>query len=209
MSASDNEIRPLIERATGGEDSAMAELFERYRPQLKKMVRVRLNQQLHGRVDESDVVQDAYLEAARRLNDYAAGPRAPFFLWLRKITGQRLVDVHRRHLGAQARDARLEVALHRGRAPMATSVSLAAVLLGGLTSPTQAAVKAEMRLALQEALSGMSDLDREILSLRHFESLTNGEAAEELGIEPTTASKRYLRALQRLKVILEDLGIVE
>ena len=132
-----------------------------------------------------------------------------FFLWLRKITGQRIIDVHRRHLGTQARDVRAEVSVHRGRAPMATSVSLAAALLGGLTSPTQAAAKAELRLALQNALAAMEPFDREILSLRHFESLSNKEAAAELGIEQDAASKRYLRAVRRLKVILEDLGIVE
>ncbi len=192
---SEDDLRSLIDRARGGEEDAMSELFEKFRPWLKQMVRVRMNQHLHGRVDESDVVQDAYLEAARRFDEYATEPQAPFFLWLRKITGQRLVDVHRRHLGAQARDARLEVALHRGRAPLATSVSLAEVLLGGLTSPTQAAEKAEMRLALQDALSSLSQLDREILSLRHFESLTNGEVAEELDIEPSAASKRSGRRL--------------
>lgn len=204
-----NEVQPLLDRAVRGEESAISELFERYRPRLKKMVRARLNQLLHGRVDESDVVQEAYLEAVRRLNEYAENPRAPFFLWLRKITGQRLIDLHRRHLGAQARDARLEVVLHRGRAPKATSISIAAALLGQLTSPTQAALKAERQLALQEALSSMDDLDREILTLRHFESLSNGEAAEELGIETSAASKRYIRALQRLKLILEELGGID
>ncbi|MCG8648575.1 MAG: sigma-70 family RNA polymerase sigma factor [Pirellulales bacterium] len=187
----------------------MSELFERYRGRLKKMVRARLNRQLYGRVDESDVVQDAFLDAARRLNDYASDPRAPFFLWLRKITGQRLMDVHRRHLGVQGRDARVEVSLHQGQAPLASSILLAKALLGGLTSPTQAAVKAETRLAIQEALASMSDVDREILSMRHLESLSNVEAAQELGIDSSAASKRYLRALQRLKVILENLGVVE
>ncbi len=206
---SDEDLQPLLDRAVGGEQSAMTEVLERYRPRLKQMVRVRLNQRLRGRIDESDIVQDAYLEAAKRLQHYTSAPKAPFFLWLRKITGQRIIDVHRRHLGAQARDVRAEVSFHRGRAPMATSVSLAAALLGGLTSPTQAAAKAEQRLALQNALAAMEPFDREILSLRHFESLTSKEAAAELGIEEDAASKRYLRAARRLKVILEDLGIVE
>ena len=203
------EIDRLVDRATDGDGSAMSELFEQYREPLKKMVRVRLNRKLCGRVDESDVVQDAYLEAARRLNDYASGPRAPFFLWLRKITGQRLIDTHRRHLGAQARDAGIEVALHQTRVPMASSVMLARALLGGLTSPTQAAVKAETRLAIQDALASMSDIDREILSMRHLESLSNLEAAQELEIDASAASKRYLRALQRLKRLLEELGVIE
>ena len=204
----EEDIARLIERAAEGESAAVSELFERYRPRLRKMVRVRLNQQLHGRIDESDVVQDAYLEASKRFDEYIAKPRAPFFLWLRKITGNRLIDVHRRHLGAQARDARLEVALHRGRAPMATSVSLAAALLDGLTSPTQAVAKAEMRLMLQNALSTMEPIDREIISLRNFESLSNIEAAAELEIAPGAASQRYMRALMRLKAILEELGFV-
>lgn len=204
----DPEIDSLVELAADGDEAALTSLFEQYRQRLKNMVRVRLNQNLRGRVDESDVVQDAYVEAAKRLNKYATTPDAPFFLWLRKITAQRIIHVHRVHLGAKARDARLEVELHRQRAPMATSVALAEVLLGGFSSPTQAAVKAETRLALQESLAKLSDLDREILSLRHFEFLTNGEAAEELGIDSSTASKRYLRALQRLKLILEEIGVV-
>lgn len=203
----ESEIQTLIDQASDGDAVAMSTLFEHYREPLKKMVRLRLNRKLHGRVDESDVIQDAYLEAARRLNEYASGPRAPFFLWLRKITGQRLIDTHRRHLGAEARDAGVEVSLHHKRAPMASSVMLAHSLLGGLTSPTQAAVKAETRLAIQDALSGMSDLDREILSLRHLESLSNSEAAQELEIDKSTASKRYIRALQRLKKILDELGV--
>ncbi len=205
----DEEIHALIDRAADGDAVAMSTLFEHYREPLKKMVRVRLNRRLYGRVDESDVVQDAYLEAARRLNDYASGPRTPFFLWLRKITGQRLIDTHRRHLGAEARNAGIEVALHQKRAPMASSVMLAKALLGGLTSPTQAAVKAETRIAVQDALASMNELDREILSLRHLEALSNVEAAEELEIDTSAASKRYIRALQKLKKILDELGIDE
>jgi RNA polymerase sigma-70 factor (ECF subfamily) len=116
------------------------------------MVRMRLNRRLQSRVDESDVLQDAFVEAVKRLPDYLSNPRAPFFLWLRQITFQRLIDLHRYHLGAQARDAGVEVALHRGRFPVASSISLAAQLLGRFTSPTQAAVKAETRIALQDAI---------------------------------------------------------
>jgi len=204
-----NESRPLIDRAAGGDQDAIDELFEQHRSRLKKMVRMRLNRRLRGRVDESDVLQDAYVEAAKRLPAYLKTPRAPFFLWLRQITSRKLIDVHRRHLGAQARNAGIEVSLHRGRMPMATSVSLAAQLLGRLTSPTRAAVRAETKILLEQALGEMEEMDREILSLRHFEHLSNQEAAQELDIEPTAASKRYLRALQRLKKILAGLGLVE
>jgi RNA polymerase sigma-70 factor (ECF subfamily) len=204
MQAGTDETLALLERAAGGDSSAMSALFERYRIRLKKMVRVRLNRRLQGRVDDSDVLQDAYVEATRRLQEYLSGPRAPFFLWLRQITSQKLLDAHRRHLGAQARDARLELTLHWGRLPVASSVFLAAQLLGRLTSPSEAAVKAETRLALQEALGRMEDNDREILALRVYEDMSNQEAAEELGIDEKAASKRYVRALQRLQKILAE-----
>jgi RNA polymerase sigma-70 factor (ECF subfamily) len=200
---------PLIKLAADGDSAALNELFEQHRERLKKMIRMRLNRRLQGRVDDSDVLQDAYLEAYRRLPEYLADPQAPFFLWLRKITGQKLIDVHRRHLGARARDARLEVCLQRGRLPMASSVSIAGQLLGRLTSPTEAAVRAEKRLLLQEALGRMEEIDREILSLRHHEDLSNQEAAEELGIDTSAASKRFIRALQRLQKMLGEMGLVE
>src|SRR5262249_61167484 len=119
------------------------------------------------------------------------------------LTGLRLVELHRHHLGAQMRDAGQEVSLCRGALPAASSAALAQQLLAGLTSPTQAAVREEMRLRLQEALNSMDPIDREVVVLRHFEELSNVEAAEVLGIEPPAASKRYIRALRRLKAILD------
>ena len=126
----------------------------------------------------------------------------PFFVWLRFITGQRMLIVHRRHLGAKMRDAGEEVSLYRKAMPEATTMSLAAQLLGQLTSPTQAAVRAELQLQLQQALNGMDATDREVLILRHFEELNNNETAEVLGISKTAASNRYVRALRRLREIL-------
>jgi RNA polymerase sigma-70 factor (ECF subfamily) len=152
-----------------------------------------------------DVLQEAYLDVARRFPEYAAAPTVPFYLWLRALTGQRLIDLHRHHLGAEMRDAGREVSLHRGALPAASSASLAQQLLAGLTSPTQAAIRHEMQLRLQEALNSMDAIDREVVVLRHFEELNNTEAAEVLGIEPAAASKRYIRAIRRLKVILDAL----
>jgi RNA polymerase sigma-70 factor (ECF subfamily) len=208
MADDSSEIGGLLARAGAGDDRAVGDLFARYRDRLKRMIRLRLNRHLQGRVDDSDVLQDAFLEAARRLGEYLKSPEAPFFLWLRRITSHKIVDAHRRHLGAQARDAELEISLHRGPLPRANSMSLAAQLLGRLTSPSAAAVKAEVRLKLQEALNQMDEIDREILALRHFEQLTNVEAAAELGLETSAASKRYLRALARLQKILAELGLV-
>src|SRR5262249_29660663 len=116
-----------------------------------------------------------------------------------------LIDAHRRHLRAKMRDAAQEVSLHRGPLPAASSVCLAAQLLGRLTSPSQAAIKAEIRLQVQELLNSMEPLDRQILALRHVEQLTNAEVAATLGLQESTASSRYLRALKRLKDELSHL----
>jgi RNA polymerase sigma-70 factor (ECF subfamily) len=126
----------------------------------------------------------------------------PFFLWLRFLTSQKLLELHRHHLGAQARDAGREVSLHRGSLPGTSSAALAAQLLGHLTQPSQAAIRAEMKIRLQDALNSMDPLDREVLALRHFEHLSNAETAQTLGIGESAASKRYVRALRRLKEIL-------
>ena len=126
----------------------------------------------------------------------------PAFLWFRWITGERLLDIHRRHLGTKMRDAGLEVSLHNGAMPHATSVSLAELLLGRLTSPTLAARRAEMQMMLQEVLNAMDPIDREVLTLRHFEDLSNTETAQALGLTKSAASNRYIRALLRLKETL-------
>src|SRR5215467_13890347 len=199
------DLPQLLVQAATGDQTALAQLFSRYRKRLKQMVRLRLNRQLQGRIDDSDIVQEAYLEAAQRLPDYLANRPVPFFLWLRYITGEKLIDAHRRHLGAQMRDAAQEVSLHRGPMPAASSGSLAAQLLGRLTSPSQAAIKAETRLRVQEVLNSMDPIDREVLALRHFEQLNNAEVAATLGLNESTASSRYLRALMRLKDELCDL----
>src|SRR3954469_8399848 len=148
-----DESAELLRRAAGGDPHAVQQLFSRYRDRLKRMVHLRLSRRLQGRVDDSDVVQEAYLEIARKLPEYARGPGLPLFLWLRHLTGLKLAEVHRRHLGTQLRDADREVSLHRGGLPQADSVSLAAQLLGKLTTPSQAAVKAEQRIYVQEALN--------------------------------------------------------
>jgi RNA polymerase sigma-70 factor (ECF subfamily) len=116
-----------------------------------------------------------------------------------------LAILHRQHLGVQARDAGRELSLHRGPYPQATSISLAQQLLGRMTSASQAAVRAELQTRLQVVLNGMDVIDREVLALRHFEELTNAEPAEVLGIQKSAASNRYIRALKRLKEILDSM----
>jgi RNA polymerase sigma-70 factor (ECF subfamily) len=195
----------LLRRVRAGDRAALGELFDRQRDRLRRMVEVRLDWRLHGRIDASDIIQDAYVEAARELDEYLRDPKLPLFLWLRLVVGERLAVLHRRHLGAQMRDAGREVSLYRRPLPAASSAALAAQLLGRLTSPTAAAVRAERMLRVQEALKGLDLSDREVLALRHFEQLTRGETAQVLGIQESAAAKRYIRALKRLKEALAGL----
>ena len=194
----------LLRRAGAGDAEALRALFTSYQARLRRMVHLRLSRRLAGRVDDSDVLQEAFVEIARKLPQYAREPKMPPFLWMRHLTALKLAEVHRRHLGTQLRDADREVTLHRAGLPMADSVSLAAQLLGTLTTPSQAAIKAETRLLVQEALNGMDPLDREVLALKHFEQLSTSEIAEVLGLSKAGAGSRYLRAIKRLRTILEQ-----
>jgi RNA polymerase sigma-70 factor (ECF subfamily) len=169
------------------------------------MVGLRLDRRLRGRIDSADVLQETYLEVAQRAREYLAQPTISPVLWLRFLTGQKLLEVHRHHLGVRMRDAAQELSLCHRATLQATSVSLAEMLLGRLTSPTRAARRAEMQLRLQELLNTMEPLDREVLAIRHFEELTNGEVAQVRGLSKTAASNRYIRALGRLKGLLEGL----
>jgi RNA polymerase sigma-70 factor (ECF subfamily) len=201
---SDNpsELGPLLDRAAAGDPEGWRALFDRDRDRLRRMVALRMDRRLQGRVDPSDVIQEAHIEAMTRLPEYLLQVDMPFFLWLRLIVGQRLTVLHRRHLGAKVRDADREIGLYQGALPEATSAALAARLLGHLTQPSQAAIRAERKIRIQTALNAMEPLDREILALRHFEQLSNNEAAQALGLSKSTASKRYIRALQKLKEVL-------
>ena len=201
MSSSPDADAPLLSRIHAGDQHALGEFFARHRGRLLKMVRLRLDRRLQGRLDPEDVLQEAFVDAARRLGEYAADPRMPPFLWLRFLTMQRLQALHRLHLGVKGRDASREVSLFNGSVPAADSRSLAAQLLGRLTTPSRAAIRAEIQIKIQEALNAMDPIDREILALRHFEELNNGETAAVLGIHKAAASNRYVRALRRLKEI--------
>ena len=183
-------------------EQALATIFSRYEQRLERMIRFRLNRKLWGRVDPSDVLQETYFESARRLPNYLRDAAVPVFVWLHGMTGQTLIDVHRRHLGTQSRDAGREMSMRRDGGSMATSICLAVRLVADLTSPSHAAIRDEMYNELRDPPDQMDPIDREVLVLRHFEELTNKEVAEILGLQKAAASNRYVRALKRLKTIL-------
>lgn len=184
-------------------ESSADDEFDRHRGRLKRMIDVRLHPRLRGRVDPSDIIQDTLIEAHRRKEEYSA-ERMPYYLWLRMIATRNLIDAHREHLGTQKRDAAREFSMNRRYGPKANSVSLAAQLMGTLTTASRAAMRLELRERLDETLNQMDDLDREVLSLRHFEQLTNAEIAQVLEISPNAASNRYIRALHRLRSIIKS-----
>ncbi len=187
-------------------ENLLAYIFIQYRERLKTMVRLRLDTRLQGRIDPSDVIQEAYLEASSRLGEFLREPAVPVFVWLRFLTSQKLQELHRHHLCVKRRDARREISLYHEPLPQASSEALAAQLLGQDTSPSETAARAENIARLREALESMDARDREVIALRHFEGLSSAETARVLGIREGAGSKRYVRALERLKEILTRLN---
>lgn len=201
----DAEIDPaLLERLRAGETQALAIIFETYRARLWRIINFRLDHRLAGRVDAEDVLQESYLNAAQRIQHVFTDSPDGVFVWLRLIVQQTLVQVHRRYFGAKSRDVlRERSTTHTTWGTRdSESFSISSHLLGHLTSPSQAALRQELSQQLQLALESMSDLDREVLILRHFEELTNQETARVLKISQQAASLRYVRALSRLKHVL-------
>lgn len=201
-----SERRRLLDGAARGDRRVLESLLAQHRARLLRMVALRLDRRLRKRIDPSDVIQEAYLEASARLEHYLQEPTMPFFLWLRFLTGQKMVTLHRHHLGVGMRDAGREVGLPREAVPEASSVALAAHFLDRDTRPSEAAIRAERRDQVRKSLEAMSPLDREVLALRHFEQLSRSEIAVVLGVSEAAAGKRYIRALEKLKQILARSG---
>jgi RNA polymerase sigma-70 factor (ECF subfamily) len=205
-----NEPEELVSRLRHGDREALAAVFSRHRERLWRMVHFRMDRRMLGRVDPDDVLQEAYLTLAARIDDFGKCTSLGPLVWLRTMVMQTLTDLYRHHLGAQMRDAGREVVLGGCCYPQTTSVSLAVQFAASLTSPSQAAVRAELFDQAQRAIAELDPLDQEVLALRHFEELGNREVAEVLGIQEKAASIRYVRALKRLKAVLAQVpGVSE
>ncbi len=190
-------------RLKQGDQSALGDVFTVHRPRIWQIIHFRLNNQVRGRVDPDDVVQEVFLAAEKRIEHFINGDFPSFFLWLRLVAGQTLSDIHRRHLSTEARSAFRETPSNDRDAWGNTSLCLSQRFIAHLTSPSQAAVKSELMDEVRSALESMNEIDREVLALRHFEELTNQEVASELKITQKTSSMRYMRALERLRNILQ------
>ena len=200
-STPENERRMLIE----GGQTALASIFSTYQDRLERIVSFRLDPRIRGRIDAADVLQEAFLEVSLRLQSFLDSTDVSFFVWLRQQTLQTLIDVHRRQF-RQKRDVNREIRFASTGTSDGTSLSIAQFLIDQLTSPSQLAVNAEEMQWLQETLNSMNEVDREVLALRHFEQLGNNQVAEILGLTPTAASNRYLRAAARLSEIMKRLN---
>lgn len=199
------EQSEIIQQLQSGREEALAELYLLVRERLRRVIDFRLDYRLGGRVSHSDVLQETYVRASQRIESYLQKPDMPFFVWLRLEANQRMLEIHRFHFGAEKRDIRREVKLQNKQEGQGnTSVQLAAHLVGQMTSASGVFEKARQIEALEKTLSEMNDTDREVIALRHFEELSNIEAAKVLGIAPEAASKRYIRALKRLKEIMQQ-----
>lgn len=192
-----------------GSQEALSVLFARYSPRLVKIIHFRLDARLASRVSEMDVLQDTYLRAAKRIDHFAdASPSLSAFVWLRLLVKQQLSEIYRKHFGAGMRDARKEVSLEAKNAGQKTTshAMLASRLAAKLKTPSQIIAHHEELDRVEATLDQMSDFDQEMIALRHFEELSNAEAAQVLELEPATARKRYVRAMHRLRERMNSPG---
>jgi RNA polymerase sigma-70 factor (ECF subfamily) len=198
-----DKTQELLDGAKQGDASAVNQLLDRHRRAVQRMVRMRLDQRIRARVDVSDVVQDVLVEANRRLRDYLDNPTMAFHLWLRQIAKDRIIDAHRRHRGSAKRSVDREQAA----APWGeqqSSIQLAAQLCDPQLTPAAAATQQELARRVEQSLTDLGEQDCEIIVMRHYEQLSNQEAAAALGLTEAAASMRYLRAIRRLRSLLYE-----
>ncbi|MFN9234588.1 MAG: sigma-70 family RNA polymerase sigma factor [Planctomyces sp.] len=197
-----DRTQDILRDVAGGDAEAVNRLMDRHREAVRRMVQLRLDHAVARRVDASDVVQDVMLEASQRLTDYLRNPGMPFHLWLRQLALDRIIDMHRRHRGAQRRSVDREQNFSGVGNDEQSAADLAALLRDAELTPAAAALRKELQSRFVAALQQMDEGDREIIVMRHFEHLGNSEAAEALGLSAPAAGMRYLRAIRRLRELL-------
>jgi RNA polymerase sigma-70 factor (ECF subfamily) len=203
MSTNSPQTQELLDQARNGGAAAVERLLAQHREPVRRMIDLRLDPAIAARVDASDVVQDVLLEASRRLDSYLANPAMPFHLWLRHIAKDHLIDAHRRHRLARRRGVDREQPLVPAALAGQSSVDLAGQLMDPERTPASAAIQHEMERRLHQAITELDEADREVILMRHFEQLSNQEVATVLGLSEAAASMRYLRAMRRLRALLE------
>ena len=195
----------LLVNVRGGESLAVEQLMDRHRNSLRRMIQLRLDQRLMQRMDVSDVIQDVLMEANRRLKDYLANPVIPFHLWIRQIAKDRIIDAHRRHRVSAKRSIDREQPQTGKGPPDQSTMELANQFRDQALTPAAAATQRELAEQIESAVQLLRENDREIILMRHYEQLNNQEIAQSLGLTEPAASMRYLRALKRLREVIEGL----
>jgi len=201
MASNSQETQELLDQAKRGDSDAVDRLLATHREPLRRMIGLRLDPALAGRLDASDVVQDVLLEASRRLDDYLRHPAMPFHLWLRHIAKDHVIDAHRRHRRAQRRSLDREQPIIPAALADRSSVELAAQFLDQELTPASAAIRHEMEQRFHAAVATLDEDDREVILMR-LEHLSNQEIATMLGLSEAAAAMRYLRAVRRLRTLL-------
>jgi RNA polymerase sigma-70 factor (ECF subfamily) len=197
------EIDEVVERAAGGDEAARHQLLARHRDRLKRMIAVHLDRRLAARVDPSDIVQEALLDAHRELSDYLSRRPLPLYPWLRQLAWERLLKVHRDHIRVQKRSIGREEARELAL-PEKSAVQLAHRLIAAGTNPSHRLIRDELRRRVRAALEAAPPRDREILVMRHLEEMSAAEIAAVLGITERAAKARHSRALERLRGLIGD-----
>ncbi|TWU36599.1 RNA polymerase sigma factor CnrH [Novipirellula aureliae] len=201
---SDDQTETLLKAAKGGDADAVNRLLERHRESVRRLVKMRLDRKVQRRVDVSDVVQDVLLEANGRLEKYLNDPAMAFHLWIRQIAWDRIIDTYRRHRVSAKRNMDREQAMHAPATQDQSSIQLAAQLCDPALTPSTAATQRELATKVEAAIEQLVEQDREMILMRHYEHLSNLEIAEVLGLNPPAASMRYLRAVRRLRELLDE-----
>ncbi len=195
----------LLVNVRAGQSQAVEELLDRHRDSLRRMIALRLDQRIMQRLDVSDVVQDVLIEANRRLIDYVNSPAIPFHLWIRQIAKDRIIDAHRRHRMSAKRSIDREQPVAANHSPDQSTMDLANQFRDDGLTPAAAATQRELAQHIELAIKHLRDNDREIILMRHYEQLNNQEIAQALGLSEPAASMRYLRAIKRLREVIEGL----
>ena len=199
-----DKTHELLANAKEGSEEAIGKLLDRHRDALRRMVQMRLDRRIQRRVDVSDIVQDVLFEANRRLSKYLQEPKMPFHLWLRHMARDRIIDAHRRHRASAKRSVDREKPLMSPANVDRSTMEIAAQLCDPAITPAAAATMHELARRFEGAIDELEERDREVLLMRHFEHLTNQEVAQALSLTEPAASMRYLRALRRLRALIQE-----